>query len=111
MATPAAGPREVHLDALENYLISMTRSVERSTGKVFHLLLDQDRVPRDEFLIRQNALNATMDAQGLKAMLIYGDAAEHSVLAWFSNFAPRLRRVVNVCETSDRFHLVVWTHP
>jgi Xaa-Pro aminopeptidase len=54
-------------------------------------VLDQDRVPRDEFLIRQNALNAVMDAQGLKAMLIYGDAAEHSALAWFSNFAPRLR--------------------
>jgi len=43
MATPAASPREVHLDALENYVISMARTVEISTGKVFHLLLDQNR--------------------------------------------------------------------
>ena len=36
-------------------------------------------------------LHRVMDANGLKAMLVYGDAAEHSALAWFSNFVPRLR--------------------
>jgi phosphate transport system protein len=44
MATPAIGPREVHLNALENYLISMARTVEISTGKVFRLLLEQQEV-------------------------------------------------------------------
>jgi Xaa-Pro aminopeptidase len=52
---------------------------------------DQDRVPRDEFQIRMDALNRTMDENGLKAMLIYGDMTEHSALAYFSNFTPRLR--------------------
>ena len=52
---------------------------------------DQDRVPRDEFQIRMAALNRVMDANGWKAVLIYGDAREHSALAYFSNFTPRLR--------------------
>jgi Xaa-Pro aminopeptidase len=52
---------------------------------------DQDRVPRDEFQLRLDELNRIMDAKGFKAMLVYGDAAEHSALAYFSNFAPRLR--------------------
>src|SRR5258706_4014240 len=52
---------------------------------------DQDRVPRDEFQIRMDALNRTMAQKGLKAMLVYGDMTEHSALAYFSNFTPRLR--------------------
>ena len=52
---------------------------------------EQDRVPRDEFQIRIGALNRVMDQKGLKAMLVFGDAREHSALAYFSNFAPRLR--------------------
>src|SRR6266850_1848500 len=52
---------------------------------------DQDRVPRDEFQIRIGALNGLMDANGWKAVLVYGDAAEHSALAWFSGFTTRLR--------------------
>src|SRR5262244_3194346 len=52
---------------------------------------DQDRVPRDEFQIRIGALNRLMDANGWKAVLVYGDAAEHSALAWFSGFTTRLR--------------------
>jgi Xaa-Pro aminopeptidase len=52
---------------------------------------EQDRVPRDEFQIRMAGLHRVMDVNGLKAMLICGDAREHSMLAFFSNFAPRLR--------------------
>ena len=52
---------------------------------------DQDRVPRDEFQIRIRALNRLMDANGWKAVLVYGDAAEHSALAWFTAFTTRLR--------------------
>jgi Xaa-Pro aminopeptidase len=52
---------------------------------------DQDRLPRDEFQIRMTALNRVMDERGWKAMLIYGDADQHSALAYFSNFIPRLR--------------------
>jgi len=52
---------------------------------------DQDRLPGDEFELRIAALHRLMDAQGLKAMFIYGDASEHSALAFFSNFVPRLR--------------------
>ena len=52
---------------------------------------DQDRVPRDEFQIRMAALNDVMDRSGRKAMLIYGDAREHSALAYFTNFIPRHR--------------------
>jgi Xaa-Pro aminopeptidase len=32
-----------------------------------------------------------MDANGWKAVLVYGDASEHSALAYFTNFIPRLR--------------------
>lgn len=52
---------------------------------------DQDRLPRDEFKIRLTALHEVMDQKGLKAMLIYGDARDHSELAWFTNFIPRHR--------------------
>jgi Xaa-Pro aminopeptidase len=52
---------------------------------------EQDRIPRDEFQIRMAALNGVMDRKGLKAMLIYGDACEHSALAYFTNFIPRHR--------------------
>jgi Xaa-Pro aminopeptidase len=52
---------------------------------------DQDRLPRDEFQIRMAELHHVMDAKGLKAVFVHGDAAEHSALAYFSNFAPRLR--------------------
>jgi hypothetical protein len=52
---------------------------------------DQDRVPRDEFQIRIGALNQLMDDNGWKAVLVYGDAAEHSALAWFSGYTTRLR--------------------
>jgi phosphate transport system protein len=40
MASPAKGPQEIRLDALENYLISMARSVELSTGRVLGALSD-----------------------------------------------------------------------
>jgi Xaa-Pro aminopeptidase len=52
---------------------------------------EQDRVPRDEFQIRLRALHEVMDAQRYKAMLVYGDAREHSELAYFTNFIPRHR--------------------
>jgi len=52
---------------------------------------EQDRVPRDEFQIRLRAFHGVMDAKGCSAMLVYGDAREHSQLAWFTNFIPRHR--------------------
>jgi Xaa-Pro aminopeptidase len=52
---------------------------------------EQDRVPRDEFQIRLRALHGVMDAKGCNAMLVYGDAREHSELAYFTNFIPRHR--------------------
>jgi Xaa-Pro aminopeptidase len=52
---------------------------------------EQDRVPRDEFQIRMAALHGVMDRRGLKAVLLFGDAHEHSALAYFSNYSPRMR--------------------
>ena len=52
---------------------------------------EPDRIPRDEFQIRMSALNGIMDAKGCSAMLVYGDAREHSDLAYFTNFIPRHR--------------------
>jgi hypothetical protein len=52
---------------------------------------EPDRLPRDEFQIRMNALHRVMDEKKLAAMLIYGDAREHAAVAWFTNFIPRLR--------------------
>jgi Xaa-Pro aminopeptidase len=52
---------------------------------------EQDRIPRDEFQIRMDALHGVMDEKKLAAILVYGDAREHAELAWFSNFIPRLR--------------------
>ena len=51
---------------------------------------DQDRLPRDEFQIRMDALHRVMVANGWQAVLIYGDAAEHAALAYFSNLTPRV---------------------
>jgi Xaa-Pro aminopeptidase len=52
---------------------------------------EPDRLPRDEFQIRMNALHRVMDEKKLAAMLVYGDAREHGAVAWFTNFIPRLR--------------------
>src|SRR5215831_10198661 len=75
MATPAANPREVHLDALENYLVSMARSVEISTGKVFHLLLEQNRTrssgsASEIFMMepRINEMEMLIDEQAVKLL-------------------------------------------
>ena len=42
---------------------------------------EQDRLPRDEFQIRLDALHGVMDRQSLAAVLVYGDAREHAALA------------------------------
>src|ERR1700722_2977169 len=52
---------------------------------------DQDRLPRDEFDLRAAELNRLMDQNGWSAMLIHGDAEEHRLLAYYTNFVPRLR--------------------
>ncbi|HXQ52491.1 MAG TPA: M24 family metallopeptidase [Stellaceae bacterium] len=52
---------------------------------------DADRLPRDEFQLRISELNRLMDERGWKAMLIHGDARDHGLLAYFTNFIPRLR--------------------
>mgnify|MGYP001203847047 CR=1 FL=1 len=41
MSSPARGPQEVRLDALENYLIAMARSVEVSTSRILGVLADR----------------------------------------------------------------------
>jgi Xaa-Pro aminopeptidase len=52
---------------------------------------EPDRIPRDEFQMRMSALHGIMDAERCSAMLVYGDAREHSDLAYFTNFIPRHR--------------------
>jgi Xaa-Pro aminopeptidase len=51
----------------------------------------QDRLPGDEFRLRLEDLGAHMDRHGWEGMLIYGDAREHTALAYLSNFIPRMR--------------------
>jgi Xaa-Pro aminopeptidase len=52
---------------------------------------DQDRIPRDEFDLRVAELHRVMDENGWPAMLIHGDCDEHRLLAYYTNFVPRLR--------------------
>jgi len=68
---------------------------------------DQDRVPRDEFQIRLGALNAIMDHKGCSAMLVYGDAREHSDLAYFTNFIPRHRWALALLPRQGEARLLV----
>jgi phosphate transport system protein len=42
MSSPVRGPKDIRLDALENYLISMARSVELSTNRVLTVLADRN---------------------------------------------------------------------
>ena len=68
---------------------------------------DQDRLPRDEFQIRGQDLNQAMDANGWKAMFIYGDADEHSVLAYYTNFVPRVRWTIAMIPREGEPRLLV----
>jgi Xaa-Pro aminopeptidase len=68
---------------------------------------EQDRVPRDEFQIRLRALHGLMDAKGCKAMLVYGDAREHSELAYFTNFIPRHRWALALLPRQGEARLLV----
>ncbi len=52
---------------------------------------DEDRLPRDEFDVRVAELNRLMDDNGWSALLIHGDCEEHRLLAYYTNFVPRLR--------------------
>jgi hypothetical protein len=52
---------------------------------------DQDRIPRDEFDLRVAELHRLMDENGWPAMLIHGDCEDHRLLAYYTNFVPRLR--------------------
>jgi phosphate transport system protein len=79
MASPARGPQEVRLDALENYLISMARSVESSTGRVLGVLADrkaaeaeqsvgqifmlEPRINEMEMVIDEHAVRLLRDSQ------------------------------------------------
>jgi Xaa-Pro aminopeptidase len=67
----------------------------------------QDRVPRDEFQIRMSALHGAMDAKGCGAMLVYGDAREHSQLAYFTNFIPRHRWALALLPRQGEARLLV----
>jgi Xaa-Pro aminopeptidase len=51
----------------------------------------QDRLPYDEFTLRLDELRAAMDRNGWPAILVYGDVREHSGLAFFTSFIPRVR--------------------
>ena len=51
----------------------------------------QDRLPYDEFTLRLDDLSAAMDRNGWPAVLVYGDVREHSGLAFFTSFIPRVR--------------------
>lgn len=52
---------------------------------------DQDRMPPDEYEIRMNAARALMVEHGWRALFVYGDAQEHRLIGYLTNFVPRLR--------------------
>lgn len=54
-------------------------------------VLDEDRLPRDEFDIRLAPIREAMAREGIAATLVYGDARDHGALAFFTNFIPRMR--------------------
>jgi Xaa-Pro aminopeptidase len=52
---------------------------------------EQSRMPPDEFELRMKAAHELMDANGWRALFVYGDAMEHQALGFLTNFIPRLR--------------------
>ena len=50
MATPTRGPQEVRLTALENYLISMARSVESSTSQILGVLTNRTKADAGQII-------------------------------------------------------------
>lgn len=68
---------------------------------------DQDRLPRDEFQLRSDELNRAMDRNGWRAMFIYGDAREHSAIAYYTNFIPRLRWAIALIPREGESRLLV----
>lgn len=68
---------------------------------------EQDSLPRDEFQIRGQDLNNAMDANGWKAMFIYGDADEHTPLAYYTNFVPRVRWTIAMIPREGEPRLLV----
>jgi phosphate transport system protein len=75
MSSPARSPQDVHLDALENYIISMARSVESSTGRVLSALADRnspaaEQVSAQIFLAepRINEMEMIIDEHAVKLL-------------------------------------------
>jgi phosphate transport system protein len=75
MASPAKGPQEVRLDALENYLISMARSVEVSTTRVLGVLADRSAAKSEQsvgqiFLLepRINEMEMVIDEHAVRLL-------------------------------------------
>jgi Xaa-Pro aminopeptidase len=52
---------------------------------------DEERLPRDEFDIRMQAIQDAIKERDLAGVIVYGDGREHAALAYFSNFIPRMR--------------------
>lgn len=52
---------------------------------------EQSRMPPDEFELRMKAAHELMDAEGWRALFVYGDAVEHHALGFLTNFIPRMR--------------------
>ena len=68
---------------------------------------EQDSLPRDEFQIRCKDLYDAMDQNGWKAMFIYGDADEHTALAYYTNFVPRVRWTIAMIPREGEPRLLV----
>lgn len=70
-------------------------------------VLDEDRLPRDEFDIRLAPLREKMARDGLAATLIYGDAREHEALAFFTNFISRMRWAMAIIPAQGEPRLLI----
>lgn len=51
---------------------------------------DPDRLPLSEFEGRVAAVGELISARGLAGLIVYGDAADHGVLAYLTGFTPKL---------------------
>jgi phosphate transport system protein len=85
MASPARSPQEGHLDTLENYLISMARTVEVSTSRVLGTLLDRgsaesEQTPGQIFMQepRINEMEMVIDEHAVR-LLREGRLAEREI--------------------------------
>jgi len=71
-------------------------------------MLDDEHVPRDEFELRLQGIQAIIAENGWSGLLAYGDAVDSAFVTYATNYSPRNRQSMTLVPAKGEPCLLVW---